>query len=156
YFHNMIGILTEIIGEPTPRPIPLVPDKQLPQGDWPLPIKPQEWHYRQSIDYEMSNNRAIADYASHNKETLLYNFYVMGKRSIEKGSMDYWTITPKRIKALEDAAAAETGGGGAAAGGGGRGRGGRGGAVAVAAGGDTQPGGDVPGGGFGGRGGVSS
>ena len=41
YFHNMIGILTEIIGNPTPIDIPLVPDKQLPQGDWPLPIAPQ-------------------------------------------------------------------------------------------------------------------
>jgi hypothetical protein len=152
YFHNMIGLLTEIIGAPTPMSIPLVPDKQLPQGDWPLPIAPQAWHYRQSIDYEMSNNRAITDYASRNRETLLYNIYVMGKRSIEKGSQDSWTVTPKRIKALEDAAAAEGGGGGG--GGGGR-RGGRGGAapVAIAAGGDTQPGGDTLGFG-GGRGGV--
>ncbi len=57
YFHNMIGILTEIIGSPTPIDIPLVPEKQLPQGDWPLPIAPttngQKWHYRQSIEYEM-------------------------------------------------------------------------------------------------------
>ena len=35
YFHNMIGILTEIIGNPTPMSIPLVAEKQLPQGDWP-------------------------------------------------------------------------------------------------------------------------
>ena len=62
YFHNMIGILTEIIGNPTPIQIPLVPDKQLPTGDWPMPIAPQTWHYRQSIDYEMSNNRAMLDY----------------------------------------------------------------------------------------------
>ena len=40
YFHNMIGILTEIIGNPTPIDIPLVADKQLPQGDWPMPIAP--------------------------------------------------------------------------------------------------------------------
>jgi len=45
YFHNMIGILTEIIGSPTPMTIPLVADKQLPQGDWPLLIVPQEWHF---------------------------------------------------------------------------------------------------------------
>ncbi len=157
YFHNMIGILTEIIGEPTPRMIPLVAEKQLPQGDWPMPIKPQEWHYRQSIDYEMTNNRAIGDYASRYRETLLYNFYVMGKRSIEKGSADNWTVTPKRITALEAAAAAESGGGGAAGGGGGRGRGGRGGGAAAAAPtGDVAGAGDVPGagGGFGGRGGL--
>src|SRR5277367_2214039 len=50
YFHNSIGLLTEIIGNPTPVDIALVPDKQLPSGDWPLPIAPGKWHYRQSID----------------------------------------------------------------------------------------------------------
>lgn len=125
YFHNMIGILTEIIGNPTPMRIPLVPDKQLPIGDWPLPVAPEEWHYRQSIDYEIENNRAILDYASRNRETLLYNIYRMGMNSIERGSKDSWTITPKRIDALRAAAAKEApaqgqrggGGGGVEAGG---------------------------------------
>ncbi|HEX4065677.1 MAG TPA: M14 metallopeptidase family protein [Acidobacteriaceae bacterium] len=106
YFHNMIGLLTEIIGNPTPMKIPLVPDKQLASGDWPLPIAPQEWHYRESIDYEISNNRAVLDYASRNRETLLYDIYRMGQDSIQAGSEDSWTITPKRIAALEAAAAA--------------------------------------------------
>lgn len=126
YFHNMIGILTEIIGSPTPMQIPLVADKQLPQGDWPLPIAPQEWHYRQSIDYEMTNNRAILDYASRNRETLLFNFWHMGHNAIEAGSHDHWTVTPKRIAALEAAAATMPG----ATNGGRGGRGGRGGAEA--------------------------
>jgi len=106
YFHNMIGLLTEIIGNPTPMQIPLVAEKQLPTGDLPLPIAPQTWHYRQSIDYEMSNNRAILDYASRNRETLLYDSYLMGKHSIQNGSEDHWTITPRRVEALK--AAAET------------------------------------------------
>ncbi len=101
YFHNMIGLLTEIIGNPTPMQIPLVAEKQLPTGDLPLPIAPQTWHYRQSIDYEMSNNRAVLDYASRNRETLLYDSYVMGKHSIQNGSEDHWTITPRRIEALK-------------------------------------------------------
>jgi hypothetical protein len=126
YFHNMIGILTEIIGNPTPIDIPLVPEKQLPQGDWPLPIAPttgtQKWHYRQSIDYEITNNRAMLDLASRYRETFLYNIYQMGRNSIRKGSEDTWTTTPKRIEALEAAAAKM------APAGGGRGRGGRGGA----------------------------
>jgi hypothetical protein len=130
YFHNMIGILTEIIGQPAPMNIPLVADKQLPQGDWPLPIRPQQWHYRQSIDYEMSNNRAILDLASRYRETFLFNFWRMGMNSIERGSKDTWTVTPKRIEALKAA---------------GRG-GGRGGAATAApAGGDT-PAGFTPGG----------
>ena len=106
YFHNMIGILTEIIGQPTPMNIPLVAEKQLPKGDWPMPIEPQEWHYRQSIDYEMSNNRAILDLASRYRETFLFNIWRMGMNSIEKGSRDNWTVTPKRIAALEAAAPA--------------------------------------------------
>ena len=108
YFHNMIGLLTEIIGNPTPMQIALVAEKQLPKGDWPLPVVPQMWHYKQSIDYEMSNNRAVLDYASRNRETLLYEFYRMGRHSIENGSQDHWTITPNRIEALE-AAKAKTG-----------------------------------------------
>jgi len=108
YFHNMIGILTEIVGNPTPIDIPLVPDKQIPQGDEPLPIAPQRWHYRQSIDYDISQNRAVLDYASRYRETLLFNIYHMGKNSIEKGSQDSWTITPKRIEALRAAVAAKS------------------------------------------------
>jgi hypothetical protein len=104
-YHNTISIITEIIGGPTPMSIPLIPGKQLYISDLPLPIAPQEWHYRQSIDYEMENDRAILDYASRNRETLLYNFYRMGANSIERGSRDNWTITPKRIDALREAAA---------------------------------------------------
>ncbi len=142
YFHNMIGILTEIIGNPTPMQIPVIADKQLPQGDWPMPIKPQEWHYRQSIDYEMTQNRAIMDLASRYRETWLFNIWRMGTNSIDKGSRDTWTVTPKRIAAMEAVAAASP----QAAGGGGRGgRGGRGGAAAAPA--APAAGGDVPGGG---------
>jgi hypothetical protein len=117
YFHNMIGILTEIIGQPTPINIPLVAEKQLPKGDWPMPIKPQAWHYRQSIDYEMSNNRAILDLASRYRETFLFNIWRMGMNSIEKGSRDNWTVTPKRITALEAAAPATGAGRGGRSGG---------------------------------------
>ncbi len=105
YFHNMTGILTEIIGSPTPAPIPFIAARQLPGGDQPLPIAPQTWHYAQSIAYEQTNNRAMLDYASRNRTALLYDVYVMGKRSITAGNQDSWTITPKRIEALEAAAA---------------------------------------------------
>jgi hypothetical protein len=106
YFHNMIGILTEIIGSPTPTSLAVVPGKQLPQGDWPMPSAPGPWRYRQSIEYEITNNRAILDIASRYRETWLFNIWRMGMNSIEKGSKDYWTVTPKRIAALEAAAGA--------------------------------------------------
>jgi hypothetical protein len=107
YFHNMTGILTEIVGSPTPWQLPLIASRQLPTGDEPFPVAPQLWHYKQSIDYEQTNNRAILDYASREREHLLYDAYVMGKNSIRRGSEDSWTVTPKRIEALEDAAAKE-------------------------------------------------
>src|SRR5215813_14037091 len=144
YSHNMIGILTEIIGNPTPMTIPVVPDKQLPQGDWPLPVKPGEWHYRQSIEYEMTQNRAMVDLASRYKEVFLFNIWRMGMNSIERGSRDSWTVTPKRIAAME-AAAASAPAAAAGAGGGRGGRGGRGGAAAAPA--AAPAGGDVPAGG---------
>ncbi len=103
YFHNTIGLLTEIIGDPTPTAIPLIPDRQLPTGDLPFPAPPQPWHYRQSIDYDVENNRAVLDYASRNRERLLYDMYVKGKRAIDAGSHDSWTITPQRIEALKEA-----------------------------------------------------
>ncbi|WP_246153669.1 M14 family metallopeptidase [Terriglobus albidus] len=107
YFHNQIGILTEIIGSPTPWQLPLVAAKQLPNSDLPAPVKPQLWHYRQSIDYEMTANRAILDYASRNREKLLYDIYQMGHNSIERGEQDTWTVSPQRVAAIETAAEAE-------------------------------------------------
>jgi Zinc carboxypeptidase len=105
YFHNMTGILTEIIGSPTPMQLALVPARQLPSNDLPYPVAPQLWHNRQSIDYEQTNNRAILDYASREREHLLYDTYRMAKNSIERGNEDSWTVTPKRIEALEAEAA---------------------------------------------------
>ncbi|MCH8256082.1 MAG: peptidase, partial [Gemmatimonadetes bacterium] len=69
YFHNMIGLLTETIGNPTPVEIPFILDKQLPRNDLAYPIEPQTWYFRQSIDYSMTANRAVMDYASRYRET---------------------------------------------------------------------------------------
>ncbi|MCH6548184.1 MAG: peptidase, partial [Gemmatimonadetes bacterium] len=104
YFHNMIGLLTETIGNPTPVEIPLIIRQQLPRNDLPYPIEPQEWHFRQSIEYSITANRAVMDYASRNRETLLYNIYRMGRNSIQRGSRDHWTVQPKMLDAVEAAA----------------------------------------------------
>ncbi len=103
YYHNMIGILTETIGNPTPMEIPFLPQRLLPRTDLPFPVTPQKWHFRQSIEYTMTANRAILDLASKYREDLLFNFYRMGKNSIERGSRDHWTIRPKRIAEVEKA-----------------------------------------------------
>ena len=100
-FHNIIAILTETIGGPTPTRIPLMLQRQLPSRDQAYPIAPQEWRFRQSVDYSVSFNRAVIDYASRNREHLLYNIYKMGQRSIERGTQDTWTPSPARYAAVE-------------------------------------------------------
>ena len=105
YFHNIIGLLTETIGSPTPFELPLVPQRQLPTGDLPFPVPPQTWHFRQSIEYSMTANRAVLDLASKYREDFLYNIYRMGRNSIDRGNRDSWTITPKRIEAVKEIAA---------------------------------------------------
>ncbi len=103
YFHNMIGLLTEIIGSPTPSSIPLVPSRLLPSGNTPYPVMPQKWNFRRSIDYSVSLNYAILDYASRNREHLLYNIYSMGNNSVNAGNKDSWTISSRRVEAITDA-----------------------------------------------------
>ena len=104
YFHNALGLLTEAIGNPTPVDIPYVAERQLPHADLPYPIAPQRWHFRQSIEYEMTANRAVLDAASRYRETFLFNIYRMGRNSIERGSRDTWTVSPHRMAATGSAA----------------------------------------------------
>jgi hypothetical protein len=105
YFHNMIGLLSETIGNPTPMQIPFSPTKQLPKADYLAPIAPQTWHFRQSVDYSVTANKAVLDYACRHREQLLYNIWLMGKKAIDRGSRDSWTITPKVVKEAEAAGA---------------------------------------------------
>jgi hypothetical protein len=97
YFHNMIGLLTEIQGGPTPSVIPLVPQRLIPNGATPYPVTPQKWFFRNSIDYSVSLNYAVLNYAQRYHDDLLYNIYRMGRNSIEHGEKDWWTLSPKKI-----------------------------------------------------------
>ena len=120
-FHNTIAMLTEMIGSPTPMRIPFVAARQVPGGDLPMPIAPQEWHLRQSVDYSVTLNRAVLDYASRMRENTLFNFYAMGRTSIERGNRDTWTANPRRIAEVTGAPIFTSGGAVTAGGGGGRG-----------------------------------
>ena len=125
YFHNIIGILTEAIGSPTPVDIPFIPQRLLPEEDYPYPIAPQKWHFRQSIEYAVTADKAIMDVASKNREDFLYRRYLMGKHAIEKGSQDSWTIVPGSVAKVEAAVAKDRGqeaASGSGPGGSGRGR----------------------------------
>jgi hypothetical protein len=121
YFHNQIGILTETIGNPTPMSIPFVRSRQIGDSNlfWPIPPQPV-WRMRQSIEYSMTANRAILDFASRYRETVLFNIYQMGRDAIRWGNEDHWTFTPHETTAIEASAR----GAGAAGRGAGGGRGG--------------------------------
>ncbi|TRZ81420.1 MAG: peptidase [Sediminibacterium sp.] len=102
YYHNIIGLLTEIIGNPTPSNIPLVPQRLIPNSATPYPITPQKWYFRNSIDYSVSLNYAVLNYAARYREELLLNIYKMGRHSIEAGNKDSWTLYPKRADAVAE------------------------------------------------------
>lgn len=138
YFHNVVGLLTETIGSPTPSSIPFIAEKQMRSADLPLPIAPQEWHFRQSIEYSITANRAVLDDASRNREFWLFNRWQMGRDEIAKGNKDVWIVTPRGLAAVNAAQAADRGAtpaGAAGAGGRAGGAGGAGGRGGVAAGG---------------------
>jgi len=103
YFHNIIGLLTETIGGPTPSEISLVPQRLIPNGGTTFPVTPQKWHFRQSIDYSVSLNYAVLNYAVRYRDELLFNIYRMGKNSIERGSKDTWGLSPNKVEAINQA-----------------------------------------------------
>jgi hypothetical protein len=97
YFHNQIGLLTETTGEPTPVDLPNVSNRQVATADLPLPIAPQRWHFRQAIDYSMTANRAVLDFASRSRESLLMNSYTMARNAMAEpndGSVPRGYILP--------------------------------------------------------------
>lgn len=103
YFHNMVGLLTETIGGPTPSEIPLVPQRLIPNGGTTFPVTPQKWHFKQSIDYSVSMNYAVLNYAQRYRDEILYNIYLMGRNSINRGNNDTWGLSPKKIEAINEA-----------------------------------------------------
>jgi len=118
YFHNIIGLLTETIGNPTPISIPFVPGRQLPDSNYWYPIPPQQvWKFRQSVDYSVTANYAVLDLASRYRETFLYNIYEMGRDSIAAGTRDSWTPRPRRVAEVQAKIAADRGQGAGPAGG---------------------------------------
>ena len=103
YFHNQLGLLTEIIGSPTPMDVVLVANRQLPNSATPFPVPPQKWRYAQSIAYSVSLNYAVLDYAARQRDELLFGIWRMGRNSIDRGSRDTWTNYPSRIEAIKAA-----------------------------------------------------
>jgi hypothetical protein len=107
YFHNMIGLLTETVGNPSGYEIPFVASRQQPSADLPLPVKPGPWKFRSSVEYSVTANKAVLDVVSRNREHFLFNIWKMGNDRIESGSKDSWTIWPKRVASAQEMIEAE-------------------------------------------------
>ena len=93
YFHNMIGILTEVAHRtPTPRyydpdSIPKSVAGRATNGTevfYPYPWRGGESHFRDAVDYMITASMGILDFAADRREDLLYNIYRMGRDAIEK------------------------------------------------------------------------
>src|SRR5690606_30245751 len=100
YFHNMIGLLTETIGNPSGQEIPFIASRQIASADLPLPVQPGPWKFRSSVEYSVTANKAVLDVVSRNREHFLFNIWKMGNDRIEQGNRDSWTIWPKRNAAV--------------------------------------------------------
>ena len=97
YFHNMVGLLTETIGNPTPMTIPFLPSEAAAGFESAFPDRAAALALPPVVDYSVTANYAVFDIASRNKENFLYNIYQMGKNSIDRGNRDSWTPTPRRV-----------------------------------------------------------
>lgn len=101
YFHNVIGILTEVFGRPEPTRIEPKLERRLPYGDHPEPVPAQLWHARQTIDYLQTANFAVLDYAARHRREVLLGIWKMADRAIRRGSQDHWTATPNLVEAAK-------------------------------------------------------
>ncbi|RMD99505.1 MAG: peptidase M14, partial [Calditrichaeota bacterium] len=96
YFHNMVGLLTEaasahIATPDTVHPNQLrggrrgLPDVKKFQTNLPEPWTGGVWHLRDIIKMENVTTRSVLDVAARYRKMWLENFYLMGKRALERG-----------------------------------------------------------------------
>lgn len=95
YYHNMIGILTEV-AHPSPTPDYYDPeDKPSRVGSgiptdgtdifYPDPWEGGESHFRDAVDYMIQGSMAVLDIAAERKRQFLMNIYNMGQDAITSG-----------------------------------------------------------------------
>ncbi|PSQ95158.1 MAG: peptidase M14 [Bacteroidetes bacterium SW_9_63_38] len=93
YFHNQLGILTEV-AHATPSPQYYATDStsaragtgtgstaQLHTAPW----SGGDSHFRDAVEYTNTASMAVLDHAARKSTELLYNMYEMGRDAIEKG-----------------------------------------------------------------------
>jgi hypothetical protein len=99
YYHNMIGILTETAGflggyaspgyaspESLPKSFPNGVSAREPSTFYPDPWKGGWWKLRDSVDYMVTGDMGILDFASRRRDELLFNFWKMSRDQIDAGT----------------------------------------------------------------------
>ncbi|MBV6425807.1 MAG: hypothetical protein KIPDCIKN_00292 [Haliscomenobacter sp.] len=104
YFHNMIGILTETAhATPTPRYYDPAKKPATVAGlrtdgsevFYPYPWEGGESHFRDAIDYTLEASLAVLNVAADRRETMLFDFYRMGRDAITNTKQAFAYIIPK-------------------------------------------------------------
>jgi len=95
-FHNIAGMLTESASAKLASPLYILPEqlegnvRNLPSYDeetvFPDPWKGGWWRLRDIVDRQKTSAWAVLDLAARNKETVLWNAYLKGKRQSERGA----------------------------------------------------------------------
>jgi hypothetical protein len=95
-FHNIVGMLTESASAKLATPLFIHPE-QLQGGARNLPKYEEEtifpdpwpggwWRLRDIVDRQKTSAWATLDLAARNKDTVLWNAYLKGKRQTERGA----------------------------------------------------------------------
>ncbi|HEX3742792.1 MAG TPA: M14 metallopeptidase family protein [Bryobacteraceae bacterium] len=95
-FHNIAGMLTESAAAKLASPLYVHPDelrgntRNLPVYEaetiFPNPWPGGWWHLRDIVDRQKVSALATLDLAARNRETVLWNAYLKGKRQTERGA----------------------------------------------------------------------
>jgi hypothetical protein len=95
-FHNIAGMLTESASAALASPVTLTPEQlqgntrnlqtYKEQTNFPNPWRGGTWHLRDIVDRQKISAWATLDLAARNKETVLRNMYLKGKRQTERGA----------------------------------------------------------------------
>lgn len=88
YYHNQVGLLVEIGGEPTPMQIAQVPEAgSAARGA--SSTMPQRWRFRDAVAYAMAANRAVLARAADDRRGWLLDAYRMARRSVDAAPRTY-------------------------------------------------------------------
>jgi hypothetical protein len=95
-FHNIVGMLTESAAAQLATPLFLHPEqlqggvRNMPKYEeetvFPNPWKGGWWHLRDIVERQKVSAWATLDLTARNKDTVLWNAYLKGKRQTERGA----------------------------------------------------------------------